>query len=126
VNLNPRDITGRVLGKPLRSPYGYGGAPSRVRWLWLLPAAWLLWAGVISDHSLWRISRLQHELSNARTELQRVNSETARLSARLADPREKSEHAEAMLRAQGMAKPGEIIYRFDDNAKPVEPAKPAK
>ena len=111
--MSPRDITGRVLGKPLRSPYGYGGAPSRARWLWLLPAAWLLWTGVISDHSLWRIWRLRHELSSARAELQRVNGETSRLSARLADPHERSEHAEAMLRAQGMSRPNEIIYRFD-------------
>ena len=111
--MSPRDITGRVLGKPLRSPYGYGGTPSRAHWLWLLPAAWLLWTGVLSDHSLWRISRLRHELSSAREELQRVNGEEAVLSARLADPREKAEHAEAMLRAQGMSRPGEIIYRFD-------------
>jgi cell division protein FtsB len=112
-----RDITGRVLGKPLRSPYGYGGTPSRKHWLWLVPAAWLLWSGVISDHSLWRISRLRHELASARAQLQHVNSETASLGARLADPREKADHAEATLRAQGMARPGEIIYRFD-SAKP--------
>ena len=115
--MTPRDITGRVLGKPLRSPSGYGGTPSRKHWLWLLPAAWLLWSGVLSDHSLWRISRLQHELSSARAELERVNGENTRLGARLADPREKADHAEATLRAQGMAKPGEIIYRFD-SAKP--------
>lgn len=117
MHVNPRDITGRVLGKPLRSPYGYGGTPSRKHWLWLLPAAWLLWSGVLSDHSLWRISRLKHELASSRAQLQRVNAETARLGARLADPREKTDHAEATLRAQGMAKPGEIIYRFD-SAKP--------
>ena len=115
--MSPRDITGRVLGRPLRSPYGYGGTPSRAPWLWLLPAAWLLWAGVLSDHSWWRISLLRHELATARAELQRVNDETARLNARLADPREKAEHAEGTLRAQGMARPGEIIYRFD-SARP--------
>jgi cell division protein FtsB len=115
--VSPRDITGRVLGKPLRSPYGYGGTPSRAHWLWLLPAAWLLWAGVLSDHSLWRIARLHQELSSARAELQRVNGETTALEARLADPREKAEHAEGTLRAQGMARPGEIIYRFD-SARP--------
>jgi len=115
--LTPRDITGRVLGKPLRSPYGYGGTPSRRHWLWLLPAAWLLWIGLLSDHSLWHISRLHLELSSARAELQRVNGETSRLGARLADPREKADHAEATLRAQGMARPGEIIYRFD-SARP--------
>jgi cell division protein FtsB len=121
--VSPRDITGRVLGKPLRSPYGYGGTPSRAHWLWLLPAAWVLWAGVLSDHSWWRISRLRAELLSARAELQRVNAESARLTARLADPQEKAEHAEETLRAQGMARPGEIIYRFDsarpDSTKPL-------
>ncbi len=112
VDVSPRDITGRVLSRPLRSPYAPGGGTPRARWLWLLAVAWLLWVGVISDHSVWRIIRLRHDLVAARTEMQRVRGETSRLDARLRDPVERGEHAEQMLREQGMAKPGEIIYRL--------------
>ncbi len=109
----PRDITGRVLSRPLNSPYAPGGGqPSRIHWLWLLPIAWLLWAGFLSDHSLWRISKLRHELASAQSEIRRVHGETARLEARLEDPDERARHAEEVLRAQGMARPGEIVYRF--------------
>jgi cell division protein FtsB len=110
--VSPRDITGRVLGRPLRSPYGGGGNGSRARWLWLLPAAWLLWVTLLSDHSLWRISRLRSDLVSARTEIQRVRRQTAGLDARLHDPVERTRHAEEALREQGMSRPGEIIYRL--------------
>jgi len=110
--VSPRDISGRVLGKPLRSPYAPGGGNGRARWLWVLPAAWVIYACLFSDHSLLRLFQLRSELSNAKVELRRVRSETAALGARLADPRERAEHAEAMLRAQGMARPGEVVYRF--------------
>ena len=110
--MGPRDITGRVLGKPLRSPYAPGGGTPRSRWLWLLPGAWLLWVAVISDHSLWRIARLRHELVAARADLEHVRHDTARLDARLHDPRARNEHAEEMLRLQGMSRPNEIIYRL--------------
>ena len=110
--MSPRDITGRILGRPLRSPFAPGGGTPPSRWLWLLPIAWLLWIGVISDHSLWRIARLKHELTATHADLQRLRRETARLDARLRDPAERSEQAEEALRAQGMARPGEIIYRL--------------
>jgi cell division protein FtsB len=112
VHVRPRDITGRVLGKPLRSPYAPGGGSPRARWLWLLPIAWLLWMGVVSDHSLWRIARLRHELSTAQADLRQLHDQTSGLDARLHDPAERREHAEAALRARGMARPGEIIYRL--------------
>jgi cell division protein FtsB len=112
VHVRPRDITGRVLGKPLRSPYAPGGGSPRARWLWLLPVAWLLWVGVISDHSLWRIARLRQDLSTAQADLQHLRQQTADLDARVHDPAERREHAEAALRARGMARPGEIIYRL--------------
>ena len=110
--MSPRDISGRVLSRPLRSPYGRGHVRSRMRWLWLAGLVWLVWAAFISEHGFLRIGRLRRELSGARTELRRVQAENAALDARLADPRERTEHAEALLRAQGMARPGEIIYRL--------------
>jgi cell division protein FtsB len=112
VDVPPRDISGRILGRPLRSPYSSGGTPRGRRWLWILAGAWLLYAAAFSEHSLWRIARLRHELAVTHAELGRVRAEAGRLDARMTDPRERSEHAEQMLRAQGMARPGEIVYRF--------------
>lgn len=123
--MSPRDITGRVLSRPLRSPYAPGGGIPRSRWLWLLPIAWLLWVGVISDHSFWRIYRLRHDLVAARAEMQRVRGETSKLEARLHDPAERSEHAEQMLREQGMARPGEMIYRLGGTSTDSAKTRPA-
>ena len=110
--MRPRDITGRVLGRPLRSPYAPGGGSPRTRWLWLVHAAWLLWAGVLSDHSWWRIAQLRHELGSEKSDLQRVRRETEALKDQAGDPALRTEHAEEELRKRGMAKPGEIIYRL--------------
>ena len=111
--MKPKDITGRVLGRPLHSPYAPGGgSPSRRRWLWRGVAGRLLWVGAFSDHSFWRIARLRHELRTANAEIARVKSEESRLDARLRDPAERARHAEEVLRQQGMARPGEIVYRL--------------
>jgi cell division protein FtsB len=84
----------------------------RSRWIWLLPLAWLAWAGFLSDHSLLRIARLKQQLVAARADIERVRREAADLDARSSDPVERSQHAEEALRARGMARPGEIIYRL--------------
>ncbi len=100
VDVSPRDITGRVLGRPLRSPYVPGGGTPRARWIWLLAIAWLLWAGVISDHSWWRIARLRHDLASTQSDLARVHREASALDARVNDPAERERHAEEALRAR--------------------------
>ncbi len=111
--MRPRDITARVLKKPLRSPYLPGGGERRwIRWALLAVSAWLLWAAVLSDHSLWRIVRLRQELTETDVETRRVQAETRKLEARLDDPRVRQEHAEEVLRRQGLARPNEIIYRL--------------
>ena len=111
--MKPRDITRRVLGRPMRSPYLPGGGMRRRRigW-WLLGGAWLAWIAFLSDHSLWRIARLRHELASARGDLARVQVETRRLDDQLHDPAARAEHGEEILRRQGMARPGEIVYRL--------------
>ena len=114
---NPRDISGRVLSRPLHSRYGRGfTSHPRARWLWLLPVAWLLWVTVISEHSLLRIARLRTELATARSELTRVHGEAGQLDAQLDDPAERQRAAEVALRRQGMSRPGEIIYRLGGGA----------
>ena len=111
--MGSKDITRRVLSRPLHSPYlPGGGARPRRRWLWLLLAAWLAWIGVFSSHSLWRITRLKHDLSGANAEIARVHAQTRHLDDQLSDPQARAEHGEEMLRRQGMARPGEIVYRL--------------
>lgn len=114
--MKPRDITGRVLSRPLRSPYQSGGGRPWLRWVLLAVSAWLLYAGVFSDHSLWRILRLRQDIAASDAEVRRVQAEARKLEARLDDPRAREEHAEEVLRSQGFAKPGEIVYRLGDAA----------
>ena len=111
--MRPKDISRRVLARPLRSPYlPGGGARPRRRWLWILLAAWLAWVGVFSRHSLWRIATLRHDLKATTSEVARVRAEGQRLDEQLRDPQARLEHGEAVLRRQGMARPGEIVYRL--------------
>jgi cell division protein FtsB len=113
----PRDITGRVLGRSILSPFGPREHPLRRRLGWVLLGviAWVLYAAVFSDHSFLRIARLRAELGAAQHELERVDAEAGQLRTRLADPRARSAHAEATLREEhGMARPGEVVYRFRD------------
>jgi len=113
--VRPRDITRRVLRRPLHSPYLPGGAHYRwMRWALLAVSVWLLYTAVLSDHSLWRILRLRQDLGESEAEVQRVKAETRKLEARLDDPRVRSEHAEEVLRRQGLARPNEIIYRLGE------------
>lgn len=113
--MRPRDITGRVLRRPLRSPYFPGGGHRWLRWAILAASAWLLYVAVLSDHSLWRILRLRQQLAESDAEIQRVQAETRKLEARLDDPRVRQEHAEEVLRRQGLARPNEIIYRLGES-----------
>ncbi len=111
--MKPRDITARVLSRPLRSPYGRGGTPRPwLRWALLGVAGWLVYTALFSDHSLWRIARLKHELAETDAEVARVQAETRDLETQLNDPKSRAEHAEQVLRQQGLARPNEIIYRL--------------
>lgn len=113
--MKPRDISGRILGRPLSSPYAPPANPFRrgLPWIWVAAALWLLWVTVFSDHSFLRIAKLRRDLSLARAGLERAKAETARLDAEHRDPKSRAAHAELILREQhGMAKPGEIVYRF--------------
>lgn len=115
--MDPKDITARIMRRPLRSPYMPGHSHSnKRRWIWIGVGAWALWVGVISEHSLWRIAQLKHDLANAKSESARIQRETQKLDERVADPRAKREHAEAVQRRNGWAMPGEIVYRFRDGA----------
>ena len=110
--MKPKDITGRVLGRPLHSRYVPGAGRRWLRWVVLGVSVWLLYVGVLSDHSLWRILRLKRDIAASDSELKRVQAESHRLESRLDDPRTREQHAEEVLRSQGFARPGEIVYRL--------------
>jgi cell division protein FtsB len=109
-----RDISSR-LNRYRLSRYAPPVDPvrRRLRWAWVLGALWLAWIGLVSDHSLLRIWLLGRDNARARTELERVRAETAQLDAQVKDPRASRELAEHALRERnGMARPGEIVYRI--------------
>ena len=83
---------------------------------WLLPAfgLWILYAGVISEHSLWRLWRLEQSQRDTARQLQATRLEVERLNRQLDDPGERRELQEHVLRERnGYAKPGEIVYRIE-------------
>jgi len=107
-----RDIQTRLLRYRL-SRYAAPDPLRRLRWVWVIVALWLAWVGLLSDHSLIHIWRLDRENTAARRELETLRAEIARLDAELADPEAGRLRAEHWLRERdGMARPKEIIYRI--------------
>ena len=110
-----RDI-GRKIRRYRLSRYGrsHGGFPGP--WLWIALGAWLLWASIVSDHSFYQLWKLDRENTRQRATLARVEEQLRDLQRRTSDPRVRRQEAERLLREQnGMARPGEIIYRIQDD-----------
>ena len=117
-----RDIGQRIQRQRL-SRYAPHEGPLRRhrRWLWLALAAWAAWAGYFSNHSVYQLMRLRHEQGAALRDLEAMRLEADRLEAELADPEALRELAERVLREQnGMARPGEIVYRIKGEADTTE------
>lgn len=113
-----RDIGSRLRRYRL-SRYAPPGDPLRkgLRWGWVALGLWLVWIGVLSDHSLWRIWNLSRESARAERELQSTRAAVERLDAELTNPETQRELAERALRERtGMARPGEIVYRIRGGA----------
>ncbi|HEY2954254.1 MAG TPA: septum formation initiator family protein [Candidatus Eisenbacteria bacterium] len=108
-----RDIGMRIRRYRL-GRYATSASPrARWRWVWVVAALWLAWAGLLSEHSLFRIWRLAHENAAARRDVERLRAEVARLEAELSDPQAGRLRAERWLRERdGMARRGEIVYRI--------------
>ena len=112
--MKPRDIASRVLNRRIDSPYhGPSAWPVRPRWILLVLAVWAAWVAFNPDHGLLRIRELRRELNDSRVELANAKTTNTALDKRLHDPVGQAEHAEEVLRSQGMARPGEIVYRID-------------
>jgi cell division protein FtsB len=108
-----RDIGNRIdryrLGRyaPPASPRG-----RRLRWILAGLLVWLAWASFGSDHSFYRVWRLEREHVQAQRELDRLRREQERLEDESDSPEAQRTLAERKLRENsGMARPGEIIYR---------------
>lgn len=109
-----RDI-GRRIQRYRLSRYAAsgGGFFSPPRWVWLLAAAWLVYVGLLSDHSLYRIWRMSEEHARASRELETMRGEIMRLDREARDPQARLRATERALRRDGFARPGEIVYRVE-------------
>jgi cell division protein FtsB len=114
-----RDIGSRLRRYRL-SRYAPPTDPLRkgLRWGWVALGLWLVWIGVLSDHSLWRIWNLSRENARAEQQLQATRAEVERLDSELTNPETQRELAERALRERtGMARPDEIVYRIRGGAR---------
>lgn len=109
-----RDIGNRIgryrLGRyaPPDSPRG-----RRLRWILAGLLVWLAWASFGSDHSFYRVWRLEREQVQAQRTLERLRREQESLDQETDSPEARRSLAERMLRENsGMARPGEIVYRI--------------
>jgi cell division protein FtsB len=112
-----RDIGARIRRYRLSR---YGPAESRgVRrfgWAWPLLGLWLLYMGVLSEHSMLRIWSMSRENVRTMHDLDSLKVEVARLDRELADPKARRASAERVLREQiRYARPGEIVYSIEDD-----------
>jgi cell division protein FtsB len=108
-----RDIGARIQRHRLER-YRSAASPwlHRLRWLGLLVGFWLVYAAFLSEHSLYRIWRLEAQNRRAEADLAAMNREIAELESRLNDPHRRQDLLEHHLREKvGMAREGEIIYR---------------
>ncbi len=108
-----RDIGDRIRRYRL-SRYGSGSSGvRRLRWLWPLLAAWLVYAGLLGEHSWFHIWRLSRESESLERELRVKQGELARLEHVLHDSGARRELGEKVLRERdGFGRPNEIIYRI--------------
>ena len=117
-----RDIGKRIQRYRL-SRYGRTDASllRRLRWAWPPLALWLVYVGLLSEHSLFRLWRLNVEKTRLRTALVVTRGEIGRLERKLTDPRARQEHGEHALRERdGMGGRDEIIYRYSDPVAPPD------
>lgn len=106
-----RDIGSRIQRYRLsRYAHAAGGRRLRLHWLWILALGWIAWAGLLSEHSFYRIWRLSAETERTQHAIEDARAQTAALEAEHDDPELRRERIEKVLR-QRMARPDEIVYK---------------
>jgi cell division protein FtsB len=114
-----RDIGSRI-GRYRLSRYASPTDPLRwhLRWFWLAAVLWIVWAGLLSKGSFYRLWRLDAERQRIERELEQTRGDIVALEKASKDPRLKREWAERQARHAGMARAGEIIYRIRETEPP--------
>jgi cell division protein FtsB len=125
--MKPREFSRRFFAPPQGRRRRSADGPRPIpRWFWLVAGLWLVWVCVLSEHSFLRIARLRHEIARAEADARQLRDETVAKQAQLSDPQAKRDRAEEIARTQhGWAAPGEIVYRFRDDAKADSTRRPA-
>jgi cell division protein FtsB len=109
-----RDITRRLARHP--SAYGPPRGPwARLRRLFAIGlGVWLLWAGLLSEHSALRLWQVGRQNTRVERDSRAVQAEAERIGRQLKDPEQRHDLAEQVLREEhGLARKGEQVYRVD-------------
>ncbi len=93
-----------------------GPVRSKLHWLWMVAALWIAWAGLLSDHSFYRLWRMSAENTRMDAEILRLQAEIRDIEAEGKDPHAQRERIEALLRVR-MAREDEIVYRIRDTPR---------
>jgi cell division protein FtsB len=111
-----KDIGKRIVRYRL-SRYASPDDPWRRRIVRLVVPAlliWIVYAGLLSEHSWWRLWRLNREQKQTATRLDATRGEIERLERQIENPDERRALQEKVLRERnGYARPAEIVYRID-------------
>ncbi len=108
-----RDISKRLRLHPSRFALPEDRLRRRLGLLWPLAGLWLLYIGLLSEHSLLRIWQLSRDNESMRISLRETEAEIVRLDREIRDPAAARGRAERTLRERdGWAKPGEFVYRI--------------
>ena len=109
-----RDI-GRRIQRYRLARYAPAQGAHVPKWAWLALGAWILWAGLVSDHSFYQLWRMERISAREHDRLQETQNSLRHLDRQARDGTERKRIAEKLLREQeGWSRPGEIIYRIDD------------
>ena len=112
-----RDIGNRIKRYRLSRYAAPEQRPTRkFRWAYPLFALWVLYVGVLSEHSMLRIWQMARENQRATSQLDSLQVEVERLDRELRDPKAKRARGERVLRERvRYARPGEIVYTIEDD-----------
>ena len=121
---NDRDVMrdiGRRIGRYRLSRYAppVDRVRRSLRWGWWLAGLWMLWVGVISEHSLLRIWRLAAENHSTQAKLVSSSRQLDQIAATLRHPERMIEST--ARREYRWARPGERVYIISGE-RPAPPA----
>lgn len=110
-----KDVGSRILRRPSRFASPDDPWRRRIKRI-VVPAIliWIVYAGILSEHSWWRLWRQSREQKQTATRLEATRGEIERLERQIGNSEERRELQERVLRERnGYARPGEIVYRID-------------